>query len=96
MRKTVRRIGFILFYGPALAIFAFWFHGVAGVPLSAIGISLALIGICVNLIVAGPYVGASFCMEVETWKRKVRWANRGNAPLVLGTVIQLVSLFLKK
>jgi hypothetical protein len=69
---------------------------VCGIPLSAVGISVALIGICINLIFTIPYVGAACCMKEEVVKRKTRWANVGNTLLVVGTVCQLASLFLKK
>ena len=69
---------------------------VVGISLSAVGISVALVGICINLISTSPYVGAAYCMKEDVVKRKTRWANVGNAFLVVGTLCQLVSLFLKK
>jgi len=69
---------------------------VCSISLSAVGISIALIGICINLIFTIPYVGAAYCMNEKVVKRKTRWAKVGNVLLVSGTVCQLISLFLKK
>jgi hypothetical protein len=69
---------------------------VISISLSAVGISIALVGICINLIITRPYVGAAYCMKEDIVKRKVRWANVGNTLLVIGTVLQLASLLLKK
>ena len=67
-----------------------------GISLSAWGVSFALVGICINLVIAKPYVGAAYYTDLKSVKRKMPWAYIGNILLVIGTVAQLVSLLLTK
>jgi hypothetical protein len=68
-----------------------------GIPLSALGISIALVGICITLVFTKPYIGVSYYSDGNKKKdsRKVHWANIGNCLLILGTGVQLISLFIK-
>lgn len=69
-----------------------------GIPLSALGISIALVGLCITLPLTKPYIGVA-CYGAENkeklYRRKTLWANIGNCLLVLGTGVQLISLFIK-
>jgi hypothetical protein len=67
-----------------------------GKSLSALSLFIALFGICLNLIIARPYVGAAYCIDAEVVKRKAIWAWIGKILLVLGTTGQLISLFINR
>ncbi len=71
---------------------------ILGIPLSALGISIALVGLCITLPLTRPYIGVAYYADdkkEKLYRRKTLWANIGNCLLVLGTGIQLISLFIK-
>lgn len=72
---------------------------ICGISISGLGISIALIGICINLVFTKPYTGTSYYSDDtpnSILKRKIIWANVGNILIVLGTAAQLLSLVIKK
>lgn len=76
---------------------------ICGISLSALSVFVALVGLCMNLLVTTPFTkhmvidGGSFSDKFSEKKAQIFkvLANVGNTLLVIGTVGQLVSLFLK-
>ena len=68
------------------------------ISLSALGISIALIGICINLLFTKRYHGGAYFSGDTSHKANMRQLKLGKAAdglVLLGTAGQLVSLFLK-
>ncbi len=66
-----------------------------GLFLSRLGSVVAFIGICVLIAFTTPFVGGAYTMEPGDVKRKTLRAWIGNIFLLVGTAIQVISLFVK-
>lgn len=71
---------------------------VFGIPLSALSISVALVGVSVNLFFTKRYPGGAYCSGDSTHEKNMLQLKLGKVAdglVVVGTLGQLISLFVK-